>query len=360
MAELDIAKTTTPTTVTDYTVDPQSTDGVSDQKENYWDNENFETYFGIYNKIAKIKMAINAYATWVLGLGWTAKLPETEVQLKRIRGWGEDTFDSILWNMIVMKKVNGDSYAEIIKNEKGTSLINIKPLNPEKTRIVIGGDGIIKRYEQRNRVTGERVGKIIPTNKMLHLCNDRVADNIHGTSVIEALKWNIEAQEEARRTHRKMIKRNGVVRVIEIDTEDTAKRAAFKKEWKEAIDKGDVLILPKGVAEAKDWHGQLDTNGVIAWLGYLDDEMWQMIGIPKIIVGGSGQIEGDSKISYLTFEQIYLREVNELRNDLWNQLAIRIEFNKPASLKQELASSEAANTSQTGFQPNDTTAGVGK
>ena len=360
MAELDIAKTTTPTTVTDYTVDPQSTDGVSDQKENFYDNENFKKFFGVYGRVAKIRIGINAYATWVLGLGWTADTATTAM-LENITGWGEDSFTSILWNMLVIKKVNGDSYAEIMRDENvKTLLLNLKPLDPEKTRIVIGGDGIIKRYEQRNRVTGERVGKIIPTNKMLHLCNDRVADNIHGTSVIEALEWNIEAQEEARRTHRKMIKRNGVVRVIEIDTENTVKRAAFKKEWKEAIDKGDVLILPKGVAEAKDWHGQLDTNGVIAWLGYLDDEMWQMIGIPKIIVGGSGQIEGDSKISYLTFEQIYLREVNELRNDLWNQLAIRIEFNKPASLKQELASSEAANTSQVGFQPNDTTAGVGE
>ena len=157
-----------------------------------------------------------------------------------------------------------------------------------------------------------------------------------------------------------MIKRNGVVRVIEIDTQDTAKRKAFKDEWKDAIDKGDVLILPKGVAEAKDWHGSLDTQGVIMWLNYLDNEFYQMIGIPKIIIGGSGEIEGDSKISYLTFEQIYLREVNELIADLWNQLAVRIEFNKPASLKQELASNEAANTSQVGFQPNDTTAGVGE
>lgn len=359
MAELDIAQTTTPTIVTDYTVDSQSTDGVT-ETETYWDNLDFGRYFGIYNKIAKIKMAINAYATWVLGLGWTARLPETEAQLKRMKGWGEDSFTSILWNMLVIKKVNGDSYADIKKNNKQTSLINIKPLNPASMRTVVSKNGIIQRYEQRNRVTGKRIGEKINPNKILHFCNDRVADNIHGTSVIEALEWNVEAQEEAKRTHRKMIKRNGVVRVIEIATDDVTKRAAFKAEWKDAIDNGDVLILPKGVAEAKDWHGQLDTNGVIAWLGYLDDEFFQMIGIPKIIVGGSGQIEGDSKISYLTFEQIYLRETNELKADLKNQLGIEIEFNKPASLKQELVSSEAANTSQVGFQPNDTTAGVGE
>lgn len=357
MANLDIAQTSTPSTVDDYTVDSQTTDGVTEQEFNYYDNPDFNKWNGIYSKIAKIKMSINAYATWVLGLGWTTLDSRTEANLNRIKGWGEDTFLSLMWNMLVIKKVNGDSYAEIMRNDKGT-LINIKVLDPSSVRIVVGKDGVIERYEQTSKT--KKPNREIKVKNMLHFCNDRVADNIHGTSVIEAVEWNIEAQEEARRTHRKMIKRNGVVRVIEIDTQDTAKRKAFKDEWKDAIDKGDVLILPKGVAEAKDWHGSLDTQGVIMWLNYLDNEFYQMIGIPKIIIGGSGEIEGDSKISYLTFEQIYLREVNELIADLWNQLAVRIEFNKPASLKQELASNEAANTSQVGFQPNDTTAGVGE
>lgn len=356
MAILEIEQTTTPSTVEDYSVDSETTDGVTSRK-NYWDNENFEKWYGNYIKIAKIKMAINAYATWVLGLGFTAS-PEVEVQLDRMKGWGEDSFLSILWNMMVIKKVNGDAYAQIVRNDKD-ELINIKPLDPSAIRIVVGGNGLIERYELKNKANNKKTTPIMPEN-MLHFSNDRVADNIHGTSVIEAVEWNIEAQEEARRTHRKMIKRNGVVRVIEVETDDINKIKKFKEEWKDAIDKGDVLILPKGVAEAKDWHGILDTNGVIAWLGYLDDDLFQQIGIPKIIIGGSGQIEGDSKISYLTFEQVYLREVNELKADIWNQLGMELEFNKPASLKNELATSEGKNTSQVGFQPNDTTAGVGQ
>ncbi|MCH8322545.1 MAG: phage portal protein [Proteobacteria bacterium] len=357
MAELDISQTTTPTTIKDFTVDSETTDGVSENTDSFHDNEDFERFFGKYLNTAKIKMAINAYANWVVGLGWTTKDKEVEIELDHIIGWGEDTFLSILWNMMVIKKVNGDSYAEIIRDEKTNKLINIKPLDPASIRIVVGKDGIIKRYEQKSK--GKKPNKEIPLKKMLHFCNDRVADNIHGTSVIEAVEWNIEAQEEARRTHRKMLNRNGVVRIIELDTEDTTKRNRFKAEWKDAIEKGDIIILPKGVAEAKDWHGNLDTNGVLAWLNYLDDEFFQMIGIPKIIVGGSGQIEGDSKISYVTFEQIYKREVEGLIGDLWNQLFIKLEFKKPVSLKDELADNEAANTSQIGFQPNDTTAGVG-
>ena len=355
MSELNISKTTTPTVLTDTTIDSETTDGVSGTGETYYDNKDFTDNYGIYKNDAKVKTAMNGFATWVLGLGWTAD-PATTVELEHIIGSGEDTFLSILWNAIVVKKFHGDSYTEDIKDKKSGKRINLKPLSPSSIRVVYSPEGIIERYEQR--IKG-KPNKKLTTNQILHLANDRIADNTHGTSVLEAVKWNVEARKEAKETHRKMIKRNGVVRVIEVDTVNTVKLAKFKEEWKDAIDKGDVLILPKNVAEAKDWHGTLDTAGVLAWLSYLDDELLQLLGIPKIIVGASGDIEGDSKISYLTFEQVYLRAVKELQDDLWKQLSIKVEFNKPASLKQEIASNEAANTSQTGFQPNDTTAGVG-
>ena len=262
--------------------------------------------------------------------------------------------------MLVMKKVNGDAYAEIIRNPETGTLLNLKPLDPASIDIIINEQGLIDRYEQRTKVGDDVKFKKIQTQNMLHFCNDRVADNIHGSSVIEAVQWNIEAQEEARRSHRKMVKRNGIVRVIEVDTQDTTKIANFKAQWKTAIDNGDVLILPKDVAEAKDWHGQLDTQGVISWLNYLDDEFYMMIGLPKVILGGSSENEGDKKMSYLAFEQVYLRETNELKGDIWNQLAIRIEIGKPASLQNQLADNELKNTSQVGLQPNDTQAGVGE
>ena len=45
--------------------------------------------------------------------------------------------------------------------------------------------------------------------------------------------------------------------------------------------------------------------------------------------------------------------------DLWNQLYMRIEFEAPVSLKETVIDNEEKNTSQIGFQPNDTEAGVG-
>ena len=55
-----------------------------------------------------------------------------------------------------------------------------------------------------------------------------------------------------------------------------------------------------------------------------------------------------------------MTEQRLLEQDLWNQLAIRVKFDRPVSLMDSMQSDEAANTGQTGFQPNDTQAGVGK
>ena len=358
MAQLDIAKSTTPTVIQDEQIDSAVTDGAGEQKKTRWHNSHFSKWYGNYKNIAKVRIPINAYATWVIGKGWTAS-DTTTVELESIRGWGEDTFLSVMWNMLVIKKVNGDSYAEQVRDSDTGRIINIKPLDPVSIVHVVGPDGILIEYEQVSKTEGQK-NKVIPVEKMFHLCNDRVADNIHGTSVIEALIWNVEAQEEARRTHRKMVRRNGVVKIIELDTQDTTKRDAFKAEWKTAIENGDVLILPKGIAEAKDWHGTLDTNGVLAWLNYLDEEFFMMLGMPKVILGGSSETEGDKKMSYLSFEQVYLREINELKDDIFNQLGLRVEFGKPASLQNQLQDNELKNTSQVGLQPNDTTAGVGE
>jgi len=258
--------------------------------------------------------------------------------------------------MLVTKKLNGDAYAQIIRNPETGTLLNIKPLNPEYMRHVVNKSNRIIRYDYK--LTGKP--KEFQPNEILHLCNDRVVNEIHGVSAVEAVQWNIEATEECKRAHRKMVKRNGVVRVIEVDSDNTTKLANLKAQWKEAIEKGDVLILPKGVAEAKDWHGQLDTNGILLWLKYLDDDFYTTIGVPRVIMGGeSGQTEAGAKVSYLTFEPTYTRETTELEADLWNQLAIKITFNKPVSMLDNMASDEQKNSSQTGFQPNDVAANSG-
>lgn len=357
MANLDINQTTTPTELTDYSVEYRSPDGPNQYGETRQTFPSFPKWFGHYKSIPKLKKSIDAYATWIIGKGYDCDAG-TRVTLDHISGWGEDTFQSVLWNMIVTKKVNGDSFAEVVRSPDTNRILNIKPLDPEFMTVVVNKKGVIEKYEYGINPGTEPT--IFQPHEILHLCNDRVANETHGVSIIEAVQWNIEAQEEAKRAYRKMVYRNGVVRVIEIDTEDPTKISNFKTQWKTAVENGDVLLLPKGVAEAKDWHGQLDTNGMIVWLNYLDNEFYMITGIPRVILGGEPGIEAGAKMSYLSYEQIYKREVTELQADLWNQLGLKVTFIEPASIASGVAQSESKNQGQVNPQPNDTTAGVGE
>lgn len=361
MAEFDISKTTTTdmaSKVTTYSVDSERTDGIeTNQNETYWDNDKAAQYLGYYKKIPELKKAIDALAMWTSGKGYQAQSLRLEAILENIIGWGEDTFESIVWNLIVCKKVFGDAFAEIIRDEDNR-LINLKVLDPSVIRIVVDKKGIVKRYEQYEKPNKKGTPIKFQPHQILHLCNERIADEIHGTSIIEACEWVILARNEAMTDYRKVLHRNVVpVRIIEIDTEDTTKRNALITEYEDAINKGEVLIIPKGTVNIKD--NTINIQDPISWIRYLENFFYQALGIPKVVLGGSEEFtEASSKIGYLTFEQVYSKEQRELEADLFNQLGIRIKFNKPASIKNELLQSEEKNTGQVGFQPKDTQAGL--
>lgn len=339
-----------------YAVNPIATEGVSGHNEVYWDSPNFTTYHGYYKTIPELKKAIDALAIWTLGKGFEADA-HTRIILENIYGWGEDTFQSILWNLLVIKKINGDAFAEIIRDDESGEIINLKILDPSSIRIVVDEKGLIDRYEQRSKNKEKTDVKEFNSRQILHLSNDRVADEIHGTSVIQACQWVIDARNEAMADKRRILHRSSI-RVIEVDTDDTTQHQTLATQYANAIKNGEVMLVPKGNIAFPDIPPLVHESET--WIKYLENFFYQAVGIPKIILGGSEEFtEASSKIAYLTFEQVYNREQMELEKDLWNQLGIRIVFNKPASLRSEMLSSEDKNTGQVGFQANDTTANSG-
>lgn len=356
MAEYNVNQTRTTDltgSVTDYKPNAESLDS-PENTETRWNNDNWNEWLGYYKQIPEYKTAIGTFATWVIGKGWTSPDSRTTVTLENIRGWGEDTFTSILWNMLVIKKVNGDAYAELIRNAETGDLENIKPLSPGNVTHVVDTKGILDHYEVRNRVKGRKPLKIQPEN-MLHLCNGRIGDEIHGTSITEAVTWVIQARNEAMRDWKRLSHRS-TVRVMYVEIENSTKLNKIKSEYANAIDKGELMILPAkpGDAEIRDFTLPPVQN-FLDWIKYLENFFYQALGVPKVILGGSEEFtEASSKIGYLTFEQVYTKEIEELKADLFNQIGIDIEFVKPASIKNELLQSEDKNTSTEGFQPSET------
>jgi hypothetical protein len=49
-------------------------------------------------------------------------------------------------------------------------------------------------------------------------------------------------------------------------------------------------------------------------------------------------------------EPVWIKEITEIENDIWNQLNIRIKIRKQPSLMENMQTDEAANTGQTKLQ----------
>ena len=356
--ETDINQTTTTaldTGVDDYQVDREKIDD-AEVKELEWTNPDWSEYLGYYKNIPEFKEAIRALARWTVGKGYEPEDNRTKIILENITGWGEDSFQQILTNMIIVKKVNGDAYAEIIRNDKGT-LVNLKPLNPGRMRHIVNSKGFIIRYEEVD-AKKKKTKRTFTPDQIFHLCNDRIASEIHGTSAVEAVKWVINARNEAMSDWRRISHRS-TVRVMYVDADDSDKLTQVKDQYKEAINNGEVMLIPakKGEAEFVDYNLP-PIDAFIRWIQYLEGFFYQALGVPKAIANTADFTEAASKVGYMTFEPVYTEEQTLLEQDLWNQLAVRIKFNRPPSLAGTLQEDETKNTGQTGFQPADTQASI--
>ena len=146
--------------VKDVTIDPLVVNSPQDQEETTSQNHNFETQWAKFNRIPKLKSSIIMAATWEMGKGYIADI-RTGIILDGISGRGKESFLDIIKNMCVIKRVGGDSFAEIIGDEQNP-LINLIVRNPVNIKKYYNRQGRITKYEDTT------TGKTWPPEKMLH------------------------------------------------------------------------------------------------------------------------------------------------------------------------------------------------
>jgi hypothetical protein len=357
MAETDIASAEHgdfKNTITDYSVDSTSLDTSGDQKETTYQNANWTQQLGYYKKIPEIKSAIDAIAKWTIGKGFQSN-EITEMALSALKGWGKGTFNAILANQIKVSKIGGDSYAEIIRDEEG-DLINLKPLNPETMIIVVNKQGLIKRYEQTDKIRGNK-NKRFKVEDVFHLSNGRVGDEIHGISIIDAVEDIILARNEAITDYKKLLHRTIYpVKIFHLDTDDTTEIAAFKAKADKAHTQGENMYIPKGVVEIENSAiAPNSTLNPLPWINQLTQNFYQEVGVPQIIVGGAQEItEASAKIAYLAWEQTVELEQLYVEEQILSQLNLEINLEFPASLQNELLSDNRKSETMQASTPEDT------
>lgn len=347
--------------VKDVTVDTLQTDGVSEQPETEWNNPDWPQYWGYFNALPDLKSAMLMKAAWIVGNGYKTDAG-TQVQLDRIHGWGKDTFEDIIFNQEVVKRVGGDSYAQIIRNDKGT-LINLKPLDPGVMVHIVGSDGMIKRFEQTSKV-GKPPKKFEPS-EIFHLSHNRLADQIHGISDIKAVEETILAENESFEDTKKVMHRQAKPMIMfKVGTQDETKISAFIAKMDAATNKGENIYIPDDVDSVNFEVIQINPSALLfEWRNDIRNKFYRTIGLPQIIPGASGQsTESESKAILAAYEVLVEIDQKKLERQIKEQLGLNVDFLPPGIMKEALQTDEAKDgpAATQVAQPADTQVGVGR
>lgn len=348
----------------EFQISSQLTDGIGYGKETEWTNTKWSQYWGYFNQIPELKSAILMKAIWVCGKGYeTDSL--TKVTLDQIRGWGKDTFDDILFNMEVVKRIGGDSFAEIIRADNNqNTIINLKPLDPSSIKIIVGEKGQIIRYEQINKLGNNQTIRKFKPEDILHFSHNRLADQIHGISDIESLEPTLLAEGQSFEDMKKVIHFQAKPFIVfKLKTDDTTKIQEFAEKIRSARNLGEDMFVPDDENLLSYDVVQVNPSSIIMeWRNDLKNRFYRSLGLPQIVFGSSGTTESGGKIEYLAHEQIFEKDQRYVEAQVWNQLGLKINLIPPVSLLENLQTDQAKDGAnvQLGIQPSDLTAGSGR
>lgn len=345
--------------VTDFRVPTEQTVSHGETGDTRIHNDEWPQNLGYYKNIPEVTSVIDAKATWTIGKGFIAD-EFTTMLLDSIKGFGKDTFNSIMENNVRTMEIGGGSYNHIIRNEED-NLINLKPLDPEVMTTVADSDGIIKHFEQRSKVKGKKP-KIFQPEEIFYLPRNRLADEMIGQSSVKILAEIILMKNEAMTDWKRVLHRNiDPLWIFHLDTDDTTEIASFKTKVDNARGKGENMYIPKDIVVPEMVGVAPNANlNPLSWLEYLDNRFYEAARVPKIIVGGAGGLtEAAVKIAYLAFQQNIEEEQLFLEEQILSQLNLVVEFEFPVSLENELLSDEQKDGPEN-IDPSETTAGESK
>lgn len=326
-----------------------------------WENRFWRTYNGYYRQNqGGTKAAITQYAVWIAGRGFETD-EATKKRLDKIRGNGTDTFKGILKNALRVKKVNGDSFAEIITtNNKrvesnGRNLLNVKPLNPGNMQIQADESGIITGYQQLNS-KGEDVGKLLEPWRIFHLSNDREGDEIHGISVYEGSTKMLDKIEQLDQDMTVVFHRYVMPFLIfKAKTDKKAELIKLNNDLTNALNKGKGMIIPDKALDTDDFKiPQFSTLNPLNWRKEWKSEAIKDLGMPELHLGNAGDTnEASSKMVAFTFEQPVADEQEELEQQIFQQLNIKLKLTPPLSIDDSVSEDEAKDGNLSGEKKSE-------
>lgn len=326
-----------------------STLNAPETTESEYQNTNWSTQLGVYLEISELAGMIDRKAQFVVGKGFKLKGMFGGIRTKfAISSWtgnGLDSANMIFYNAVRTYTTGGDFFAEIVRTKRG-KITNLKPLNPSTVKVIANDKGIVTKYEIFPINTGGESQKSseatikIPKERMFHLAYNRIADQIHGQSLMDKLQPIIEMRRESMQDLRIVFHRYvKPLWVFSVDSDNEAEIKAFKDKVDSTIEKAENLIVPKGTVDKIERISipQFSSLDPIPWLKLLQKEFYKAEGVPGVVNGvGSDSTEAESKILYLAWQQIVEFNQQFLEEQIKLQLGLDVEFEFPASIAPEL------------------------
>lgn len=311
--------------------------------ESEYQNTNFSEQLGAYLEVSELAGLIDRKAQFVVGKGFEVIKNKSKAKyIDQIKGNGLDSFNTILYNAVRTFTIGGDFFAEIIRNKRG-EIRNIKPLNPSTVKVVANSKGIITKYKlypQGAPLGNDDAAILMDPDDILHLAYNRVADQIHGQSVVKKLLPVIEMRKEAMNDLRVVFHRYvKPLWIFSVDTDDTTEVTNFKNKVDDTIEKAENLVVPKDTVDNIERISipQFSTLDPLPWVKLLQEEFLKAEGCPEVIMGQSGKAsEAESKILYLAWQQVVEFNQMFLEEQILSQLGFGIKLEFPASIAPEL------------------------
>jgi hypothetical protein len=356
-----------------HTIDTSRIGSVQDQDETVYSNDRFAKDWGYFMKVAKLHSAILMKGIWTVGKGFTCT-PRDKIILDHVTGDGKQTIHDILFDMVVTKQAVRDSFAEIVRDEKTGTLLNLKIMDPSRMRIIYGRDARIKRYEQLKPKAKGFIGKIkqafsssiyetFKPEEIFHLSNNKLAGSMHGTSVPENVEKIILADDENFNVMQKLTRFQAVPFIIfKVKSDNSTTIATFKSNIKDAREHGEDLIVPDD-ENLLSWDVvQVNPSSILMdWRNSVNSELYRAVGMPLILFGSSGTTESGGKIEYLGHETVFEHDQLEIEQQFYSQVGIKINLNSPTSLLENLQTDQSKDAQQgMEIQQSDVTAGRGR
>ena len=348
---MNVKNTTTSTgldqTLKIQTTDHSDVDSAGASEPTTWQSDNWQKYNGYYESHVAVKSVFNKLGMWTVGKGSKAD-KKTKKILDKVIGWGKDSFNSVMANQTRVKHVNGDSYAEIITKDEepikpdGSNLLNLKPLNPGKIIHHVNSNGMLEKYSQVNADGTETPLRL---DQVFHLCHNRNADEIHGTSDIKALTTFLDKIKQLDEDMTVMFHRFVVPLVIwRLNTDNPEAMATFQAQEKAAWNTGDNLIIPDTAVDFQLLEVGKGVGNVLNpmdWRNKWTEEVIKGGGVPALIMAiEAGTTEASSKMVYLAWQQVIEDAQRTLEDQIRLQLHLEVKFEFPARIEENLGEDE--------------------